>query len=143
MFAFFEDLTRDIRFGVRNLQKSAGLALMTGVSIALGIGATTAMYSVIYAVLLDPFPYKDVAHLLQRQSANGYGRLRRQLGTGLQHGRRSATLVMSPGRTLQLFAICSGTKNEASHRRPNVRCLLLLLTASHAIAAGHDPAGRR
>jgi hypothetical protein len=97
MFAFFEDLTRDIRFGVRNLQKSAGLALMTGVSIALGIGATTAMYSVIYAVLLDPFPYKDVAHLLQRQSANGYGRLRRQLGTVLQHGRRSATLVMSRG----------------------------------------------
>jgi len=64
VFAFFEDLTRDIRFGVRNLRKSPGLALMTAGSLALGIGATTAMYSVIYAVLLDPFPYKDVAHLV-------------------------------------------------------------------------------
>jgi putative ABC transport system permease protein len=64
VFAFFEDLTRDIRFGLRNLRKSPGLALMTAGSLALGIGATTAMYSVIYAVLLDPFPYKDVAHLV-------------------------------------------------------------------------------
>jgi putative ABC transport system permease protein len=60
----FDDLTRDIRFGIRNLRKSPGLALMTAGSLALGIGATTAMYSVIYAVLLDPFPYKDVAHLV-------------------------------------------------------------------------------
>jgi putative ABC transport system permease protein len=64
VFAFFEDLTRDIRFGIRNLRKSPGLAVMTAASLALGIGATTAMYSVIYAVLLDPFPYKDVAHLV-------------------------------------------------------------------------------
>ena len=76
MFAFFEDLTRDIRFGLRNLRKSPGLALMTAGSLALGVGATTAMYSVIYAVLLDPFPYKDVAHLvspaLQEPGRRGY-----------------------------------------------------------------------
>jgi putative ABC transport system permease protein len=76
VFAFFEDLARDMRFGIRNLRKSPGLALMTAGSLALGIGATTAMYSVIYAVLLDPFPYKDVAHLVSpalRESARrGY-----------------------------------------------------------------------
>jgi predicted permease len=60
----FEDLFRDIRFGLRNLRKSPGLALLTAGSLALGIGATTAMYSVIYAVLLDPFAYKNVAHLV-------------------------------------------------------------------------------
>lgn len=60
----FEDLFRDIRFGIRNLRKSPGLALLTAGSLAIGIGATTAMYSVIYAVLLDPFAYKDVAHLV-------------------------------------------------------------------------------
>ena len=64
VFAFFEDLARDIRFGMRSLRKSPGLAVMTAGSLALGVGATTAMYSVIYAVLLDPFPYKDVAHLV-------------------------------------------------------------------------------
>lgn len=64
MVAFFEELARDVRFGLRNLRKSTALALMTAGSLALGIGATTAMYSVIYAVLIDPFPYKDVAHLV-------------------------------------------------------------------------------
>ncbi|MGO4881018.1 MAG: ABC transporter permease [Bryobacteraceae bacterium] len=64
MLTFFEDLRRDVVFGMRNLRKSPGLAVMTAGSLALGIGATTAMYSVIYAVLLDPFPYKDVAHLV-------------------------------------------------------------------------------
>ena len=64
MSTFIEDAARDLRFGLRNLRKSPGFALLAAGSLALGIGATTAMYSVIYAVLLDPFPYKDVAHLV-------------------------------------------------------------------------------
>jgi putative ABC transport system permease protein len=64
MFSLPGELARDIRFGIRNLFKSPGFALMAIGSLALGIGATTAMYSVIYAVLIDPFPYKDVAHLV-------------------------------------------------------------------------------
>ena len=59
-----QDLARDARFGMRSLRKSPGFAAMAAASLALGIGATTAMYSVIYAVVLDPFPYKDVAHLV-------------------------------------------------------------------------------
>ncbi len=64
MFAYLEDVTRDFRFGIRNLRNNPGFAVMAAGSLALGIGAATAMYSVIYAVLLDPFPYKDVAHLV-------------------------------------------------------------------------------
>jgi predicted permease len=49
---------------------------MAGGSLALGIGATTAMFSVIYAVLIDPFPYKDVANLvspiIQEPGRRGY-----------------------------------------------------------------------
>jgi predicted permease len=58
------ELWRDLRVGVRNLRKNPGFAAMAAGSLALGIGATTAMYSVIFAVLLDPFPYKDVDHLV-------------------------------------------------------------------------------
>jgi predicted permease len=64
MFALLGELTRDIRFGIRNLRKSQGFTMMAVGSLALGIGASTAMYSVIYAVLIDPFPYKDVANLV-------------------------------------------------------------------------------
>ncbi len=53
----------DIRFGLRNLVRSRGVTALAILSLALGIGAATAMYSVIYAVILDPFPYKDIDNL--------------------------------------------------------------------------------
>ena len=62
-FLWIEQLLSDLRFGIRNLARSPGFALIAAGSLALGIGASTAMYSVIYAVILDPFPYKDVDHL--------------------------------------------------------------------------------
>src|SRR6266567_5140613 len=57
-------ILRDIRFGVRNLAKSPGFTAIALASLMLGIGGSTAMYSVIYAVVLDPFPYKDVERLM-------------------------------------------------------------------------------
>jgi len=52
-------LLQDIRFGVRQLVKIPGFSLTAIVSLALGIGATTAVFSVVYAILMDPYPYKD------------------------------------------------------------------------------------
>jgi putative ABC transport system permease protein len=52
-------LLQDIRFGIRQLIKIPGFSLTAIVSLALGIGATTAVFSVVYAILLDPYPYKD------------------------------------------------------------------------------------
>ncbi|MBO0858116.1 MAG: ABC transporter permease [Chloracidobacterium sp.] len=54
----------DLRFGVRHLAKSPGLTSIAVLSLALGIMATTAIYSVIHAVVLDPFPYKDIDNLM-------------------------------------------------------------------------------
>ena len=50
---------QDIRFGVRQLIKMPGFSLTAIVSLALGIGATTAVFSVVYAILMNPYPYKD------------------------------------------------------------------------------------
>ncbi len=58
--AALDQLRRDLRFGIRNLAKNRAFAALAILSLALGIGASTAMYSVIYAVIIDPFPYKDV-----------------------------------------------------------------------------------
>ena len=49
---------QDIRFGIRQLIKMPGFTLTAIVSLALGIGATTAVFSVVYAILMDPYPYK-------------------------------------------------------------------------------------
>ena len=53
----FDELGRDMRFGLRALRRIPGFAAVAVLSLALGIGATTAMFSLIYAVLLHPFPY--------------------------------------------------------------------------------------
>lgn len=65
----------DLCFGFRNLVKNPRFALISTGSLALGIGASTAMFSVIYAVLLNPFPYKDVDHLasIVLEDPNGRG----------------------------------------------------------------------
>jgi putative ABC transport system permease protein len=64
MLNWLAEFLRDIRFGIRHLAKSPGFTSIAVLSLALGIMATTAIYSVIHAVVLDPFPYKDVDNLM-------------------------------------------------------------------------------
>jgi predicted permease len=54
----------DARFGVRQLAKAPGFALLAGLTIALGIGATTAIFSVVHAVVLHPLPYPDTDRVM-------------------------------------------------------------------------------
>src|SRR5437868_9716795 len=76
-FAWIGHFARDLRFGVRGLAQVRGFSAIAIGSLALGIGAATAMYSVIHAVILDPFPYKDVDHLTSIQVRELAGRRNR------------------------------------------------------------------
>ncbi len=58
------EFLRDVRFGFRNLAKSPSFFAIAAGSLALGIGGSAAMYSVIHAVILDPFPYREWHRLL-------------------------------------------------------------------------------
>ncbi|MBI2686148.1 MAG: ABC transporter permease [Acidobacteria bacterium] len=61
---WLESVWRDLRYGVRELTKNKGFTMTAVLSLALGIMAATAMYSVIYGVVLNPFPYRDVDNLV-------------------------------------------------------------------------------
>ena len=70
MWTWLDAFARDIQYGVRSLLKSPGFSLLSIVSLATGIMATTAIYSVLHAVVLDPFPYKNVERLTSVRVSN-------------------------------------------------------------------------
>jgi len=61
---WLDTFLQDLRYGIRELRRNPGFALTAILSLALGIMAATAMYSVIYGVVLEPFPYRDVNSLV-------------------------------------------------------------------------------
>jgi len=59
-----DELRQDIGFAVRQLVKTPGFAAVAVLTLALGIGGTTAIFSIVYAVVLQPLPLRDPARLL-------------------------------------------------------------------------------
>ena len=63
----------DLRYAGRELRKRPGFGLTAVLSLALGIGATTAVFSVIYAVLIDPFPYPGADRIMEMRLVDKSG----------------------------------------------------------------------
>jgi hypothetical protein len=59
-----QTLLQDLRYAMRQTVKSPGFSFAAVISLALGIGATTAVFSVIYAALIHPYPYKGADRMV-------------------------------------------------------------------------------
>jgi predicted permease len=65
IYRWIEDLVKDVRFAVRMLLKNRGFSTVAVLSLALGFGLNTTIFTVVNAVLLNPLPVRDIAHLVQ------------------------------------------------------------------------------
>src|SRR5438309_6215834 len=81
-----QSLVSDLLFAGRELRKRPGFTLTAILSLALGIGATSAVFSVIYAVLIDPFPYPGSDRIVELRLVDKSGSDRFAGTSGQQAG---------------------------------------------------------
>src|SRR5215467_3207270 len=73
-----ESLWKDLRYAIRSLSKRPGFAAVIILTLTLGIGANTAIFSVVHAVLLAPLPYQDPDRLVALWAKNDQKNLTQQ-----------------------------------------------------------------
>jgi putative ABC transport system permease protein len=79
---WLSELRQDVRYGIRSLLRSPTFSSMAVLTLALGIGATTAIFSLVYAVLLAPLPYPSPDRLVRVWETSPQGDLRNVVSSG-------------------------------------------------------------
>ena len=79
---WLDDLQRDVRYGLRSLRRSPGFTTIALVTLALGIGANTAIFSILNGVILRPLNYPRPEQLMR---LTGHFPVAGSTGTGLSH----------------------------------------------------------
>lgn len=93
---WFDDFVRDVQIGARGLARNPGFTFVAVLTIAIALGANTAIFSVIHTVLLKPLPYPNAEQIVQlaRTSRHG-GRFDDMSGAQLLYIRDHATALRS------------------------------------------------
>jgi hypothetical protein len=98
-FPWLEDARRDVRYAARTLGRTPGFTTLAILTLAVGIGSATVIYSVVYNVLLDPLPYPNADRLVnvRLEAPTGFVRCSRRASSTrssqVRHSRASSGRV--------------------------------------------------
>jgi putative ABC transport system permease protein len=137
------DLFRDLRYALRSLLKSPGFALITVVTLALGIGANTAIFSVVNAVLLRPLPFREPDRLIVLRETYSGGAVGTVSGPNFRDWRdRSRSFEsMTASRGVTLAMAGEGEPEEVRGAQVSAEFFQVLgvdLLLGRGFAAGED-----
>src|SRR5713226_3160176 len=105
------ELIQHLRYALRQLRKNPGFTAVAVLTLALGIGATTAIYTVLYATFLTPMPYPNADQLVMVWLKNSEGRDQVSTGDFLDWKRESTVFQ-------DLNAWSGGSFNLSTSERP-------------------------
>src|ERR1700740_2187047 len=103
---------RDLVFGFRLLLKNPGFTAVAVLALALGIGANTAIFSVVYATLLAPLPYHEPDRLVMVWSKIQHNRKRNWAGDCLDWQRQNTTCESIAAWTGATMSLNGGSQAE-------------------------------
>ena len=103
---WLDDLVRDLRHTLRGLRRSPGFAATVTLILALGIGANTAMFSIVYGLLVRPLPYPDAGAIVRIGELSALGRRSDMLSN------RSVALLQQNAESFEQVAAHQGTTSE-------------------------------
>ena len=98
-FPRLETVLQDIRYGLRGIRKAPAFSLAVILTLALGIGANTAIFSVVYSVLLRPLPYPHAERLVRLGESTAQASGIAVTWVNFQHWRAESTAFVDMGAT--------------------------------------------
>jgi ABC-type antimicrobial peptide transport system permease subunit len=137
-------LWQDVRYGLRMLAKNPSFTLVAVLTLALGVGATTAIFSVIYGVLLRPLPYthpEQIVHLWEMSRDGHHMNFADPNFADMQSQNHSLQAVAEYGNRLE--SVSGGKEPTRAMVAPVSRDFFAVLGVQPAIGRGFAPEGQR